>query len=124
MNQELEKVLEQVDWKEAARQYYGAPFGSQLLIWKDGTVSILPSGTALQDNSDVVASVKCPGLNNLDTSYFTDGFVEWDEEKEAYVSVLPGDEGRIVGDLWDVVLECIENGSVADDLRSELEAEL
>ncbi|MBW1936909.1 MAG: hypothetical protein JRI84_15430 [Deltaproteobacteria bacterium] len=121
--EEIWEVLEKVDWEKAARMYYSAPYNASLLIWRDGDVTVLESGTHLRSYDDVLVSLRCPGLNNIDTSYFTEGFVEWDDEKEAYISILPGDEGRIVGDLWDVVLECIRDGSVADDLRELAERE-
>jgi len=121
--EEIWETLGKVDWEKAARMYWGAEYNATLVIYRDGGISVLPSGTILHDSPDIVVTLRCPGLNNVDTSYFTEGFVEWDDEKEAYISILPGDEGRIVGGLWDVVLECIRDGSVADDLRELAERE-
>lgn len=62
--------------------------------------------------------MKCPGIGNLDSTEFTEGFVKWDEEKGAYVTI-PGyeDAQRVVGGLVDVIRECCEYGDMSTDIE-------
>lgn len=114
------EILDRVDWRKAARLYYGAGYNDLLIIWKDGEVSVLESGTYLRSYDDVLVSTVCPGLHNLDTSEFTEGF-RWDDEADAYVDP---ETGHVVGDLWDCVLWAIEYGDESYEFRSFVEQEL
>ena len=118
-----------IDLHEVAEKhiadYLAADFGQRLVIGFSGNVYLQGSSTF---SGDEIVSVKCPGINNLDSTYFLEGFAEWDEEKGAYVTIPPqSDAGRVVGDLKDVIRECCEVGDVTgfiEDLETELIADL
>ena len=101
--------------------YLTADFGQRLVIDFSGNVYLQDYSTF---DEDEIVSVKCPGVNNLDSTYFLEGFVDWDEDKGAYVTIPPQpDAGRVVGDLKDVIRECCEVGDVTDFIK-DLEAEM
>ena len=118
-----------IDLHEVAEKhisdYLTADFGQWLVVDFSGNVYLQDSTTL---SGDEIVSVKCPGINNLDSTQFLEGFAEWDEEKGAYVTIPPQpDAGRVVGDLKDVIRECCETGDVTgfiDDLEADLIAAL
>ena len=74
------------------------------------------------DDPYVVASVNCPGIENLDSSYFTTDFVEYDEDNTGTYFEI--ETGRKVGELEDVIYECVRDGDLSnyfDDLEARLE---
>ena len=100
--------------------YLTAEYGHDLAVFDDGSVEIIESATVYKTGGPI-ARAKCPGIGNLDSSVFTDGFVEWDDENGAYV-VVSGP--RIVGGIADVIRECCRDGDVTDfydDLVAALE---
>jgi hypothetical protein len=118
-----------IDLREVAEKnisgYLTADFGQRLVIDFSGNVYFQDSSTFSRDE---IVSVKCPGVNNLDSTYFTEEFAEWDEDKGAYVTIPPQpDAGRVVGGLEDVIRECCETGDVTgfiEDLETDLIAAL
>jgi hypothetical protein len=119
----------EIDLHEVAAKhisdYLTADFGKRLVVDFSGNVYLQDSSTF---SGNEIISVKCPGLNNLDSTQFLEGFAEWDEEKGAYVTIPPQpDDGRIVGDLKAVIRECCETGDVTgfiEDLETDLIAAL
>jgi hypothetical protein len=116
MKLDLNRIAE--DW---IFEFLVAEYGQRLVADSGGNVYLEGEGTF---STDEVASASCPGLGNMDSGLFTEGFVEWDEEREAYVVVPPHDDaGRVVGGLEDVIKECCEYGDMVgfvDDLAESL----
>lgn len=101
--------------------YLTAEFGKCLVVDFSGNVYFRDSSTYSEDE---IAVVKCPGIGNLDSTYFTEEFVEWDGELGAYVIISPQEDvGRVVGDLTDVIQECCDTGDVMNFI-DELEIAL
>lgn len=92
-------------------EFWTKRYGYRLVVDEECRDYFVGQGTY---DTDEVASVDCPGIGNLDSTYFCDGFCEWDEEKEAYVSI---EDGRIIGDFKAVIQECIDFGDVEDDIE-------
>lgn len=119
----------EIDLHEVAEkhisEYLTADFGKRLVVDFSGNVYFQESSTF---SADEIISIKCPGINNLDSTQFLEGFVEWDDDKGAYVTIPPQpDAGRVVGDLKDVIRECCETGDVTgfiEDLEADLIAAL
>ena len=111
---------------ENLADYLTADFGSDLVVWPDDSVNLTESSITRWAEVQPVARVRCPGIGNLDSSVFTDEFVEWDEGLGAFVVTGEhrDDKGRAVGGLEDVIAECCRDGDVTefmDDLISALE---
>jgi hypothetical protein len=101
--------------------YLTADFGQRLVIDFSGNVYFQDSSTFSRDE---IVSVKCPGINNLDSAYFLEEFAEWNEDKGAYVTIPPQpDVGRVVGDLKDVIRAGDVTGFI-EDLETDLIAAL
>lgn len=100
--------------------YLTADYGNDLAIWDDGKVSIVSSNETWAAGQGPLARVPCPGIGNVDSSYFREGFVEWNDDEGAFVVTEGNDDaGRVVGQLSDVITECCRDGDVEafyDDL--------
>jgi len=103
-------------------------WGTKLVVFPDADEpggygwDFVPSGTV---STTAVAAATCPGIGNLDSSDFTEGFAEYDEETDAYVTTddYGQSPGRVIGDLAAVILECVRDGDVirfTDDLEEKL----
>lgn len=117
----VEEILtEKVDWVEAYRKYVFGDFNDFVNIHDDGKMVNHGTGTHYRDAdaAGVIAGFNCPGFGNLDTTYFTEGFVEWDEEKEAYVELY---DGTVVGDIEDVAEACVTDGEYQDWIDEQIE---
>jgi hypothetical protein len=119
MTQKEKIITKDVAYEIATKmigKYLTAPYGKKLVSdWED------PLDAYIQDvgsrsMAGEVFSVKCPGISNIDSTFFTEDFVAWDEKHGAYIvdQEHMEDCGRIVGDLSDVILECVEDGDVTD----------
>lgn len=99
-------------------------YGSDLAVWADGRISIVSSTDSWTAGESPVARVPCPGIGNVDSSYFREGFVNWNDDEGAFVTIEGSDDaGRVVGQLEDVIKECCQDGDVEgyyDDLMSKI----
>lgn len=106
---------------EDLADYLTAEHGYDFAIWDDGMTNIIEHSITWGklDNAPSLR-VQCPGIGNLDSEFFTEGFVSYDEELGAYTELKTG---RVVGDLSDVIRECCREGDVErfmEDLVSAL----
>lgn len=107
--------------------YLCANYGNDFAVWDDGSTSIIESSTGFAAGKEPVARVKCPGIGNINTEYFTEGFCSQDQEQlGAYVvdDPLRQDRGRVVGNFEAVVRECCDDGDVSvllDELIENLQ---
>lgn len=112
---------------EALADYLTAEYGNDLAVFRDGSVQIVQSNSSFRREDAPVARVKCPGVGNLDTSVFADGFVDFDEDAGVYATIVAREDSgriRVVGDLAAVIMECCRDGDVSrfyDDLIAALE---
>jgi len=88
--------------------YLTAGSGWDLDLHKDGRFEISQHGTWDPD-ADIVASVRCCDVGNIDSEFFTEGFVMWDEDMGEYVEI---ESGQTVGSLKEVIAECCAAGDV------------
>ena len=117
----VEEILrEKVDWREAFRKYIFGDYGDTVNIHDDGEMVVHGTGTYYRDPdaAGVIYGFSCAGFGNLDTTYFTEGFVEWDEEKESYVELH---DGRVVGSMEDVAEEVVRDGEYSDWIEEHIE---
>lgn len=100
--------------------YYLADSGEIFGVYFDDgkfSVSIGQSvGSEIAPEERPIAGVKCLGIGDLDSSFFTDG---WTTENEdgTYTST---ETGNILS-LEDCIRECCDSGDVCDDIESLLD---
>lgn len=105
-------------WDCVLYRHLTAPYGTKLIFWPDGEVTLMESST--HPASGDYVEIENPGIANLNSDYFTEG-LEWNEEKEVYVD--PADNAVVGRNLQDVILYLIKTVGM-DDLKEELQEEL
>jgi hypothetical protein len=113
----MEKALHTLAYEDLVR-YLTAEFGHRLCLWDDGRVAIVEASVSWRDGP--IAETGCPGIGNLDSTKWTDDFVERSDDDGLYYEI---GTGRLVGDLAAVIRECCRDGDVEDemdDLRMRL----
>lgn len=110
------------DISGALADYLTAEHGMDLCVWADGSHSLVEQSTVWRSEGPV-SRVRCPGIGNLDSEAYTLGFASWDDDKAAYVvdGDYMQDTGRVVGQLADVIRECVADGDVLTETNELLE---
>lgn len=111
-------LYDRIDWDELAKEVLvNHNGGNRACIFADGTIVTLQNNEYFSDSTEHVATILTQGVGEMDTSYFCEGFVKYDEDKGAYE----------VGTIFDVILEYIQEGDMScflDDWRDEIEREI
>lgn len=107
-------------------QYMTAKYGEYAGVYSDGSFSVGQSvGQEIAENERPIAIVKCPGIGNIDSAFWANGWTEYDEETGEWI-VTEGSDGCDVGDRLDLagcIYICCADGEVTveiDSLKSEL----
>lgn len=91
--------------------YLTADYGSYLGIYPDGGVSVGNDvGREIDPEERPLVRVPCPGLGNLDSTWWSEGLVR--HEDGTYAT----EEGEEIGGLVDLVYWSCRNGDVSDPL--------
>jgi hypothetical protein len=112
---ELQELLEtKVDWARVHWHYALGNSGQQICIHTDGSISILGPNEHYddRDKAGVVYVLRARGIDNLEMSYYADGWTRFDPYTEEYIidyGVTTADQGRRLTKAQ-VVKECIEEG--------------
>lgn len=103
--------------------YLTADNNTDLSVWKDGTVIAIEHGITYPVENPV-ARVRCPGINNIDTSWYTNDFCETRTENGEYVvdGRYREDKGRVVGSIEDVISECCKDGDMTEEYDGLIDA--
>ena len=65
--------------KELHKAWFWGGFNEQLLIWDNGEIEYMPGNTYFREEPDnLLAVIRCPGWNNLDTSDYEENVGVWD----------------------------------------------
>lgn len=89
--------------------YLTAEYGYDLAIWPDGSTEIIDSSICWRhDDTAPICRVKCPGIGNLDSTVFSDGYAKRDHESGIYYDY----DGLRIGTLADLIEDCCENGDM------------
>ncbi len=80
------KVIELFNDARWFTQFHKAWFwgdhGDRVLVFKDGSISIMPQNTWFQkEPEDLLFVYPCPGWNNIDTSLYEEGVGVYNEEE-------------------------------------------
>lgn len=124
--EQIEKVLENVDWDETHKLRVFSDYGASVVIYTDGTLSVLDQGTYYRnpDEAGVLGYLRCWGQGNTDRTAYSEGWCErvehsrWvTEDEDRYVFIHVADGSEIDGGDW---IE-IETGRVltTDEMLTE-----
>lgn len=112
---ELKELLEtKVDWPRVHWHYALGNSGQQICIHTDGSISILGPNEHYNDpdKAKVVYVLHACGIENLEMSYYADGWTRFDPHTEEYIidyGVATADQGSRLTKAQ-VVKKCIEEG--------------
>lgn len=101
-------------------EYLTAEFGKDLAVFEDGSVEIIESSLAWKQGGPI-ARVQCPGIGNLDSTVFSDGFSRRGESTGEYYEI---ESSRRIGSLKDLIEYSCQYGDVSsfyDELIKRLE---
>ena len=109
-------------WEKFHKTWFWGEFGERVVVWKDGSISILSANTSYhpEDEKDVLFYYPCPGWNNIDTwelyeqgyGILKDGKWEWDPE---FIKLHPEYKENFPEPTWaDIVNAAIETGDWTD----------
>ena len=104
---------------QALAGYLSAENGARIGIYIDGTFVIGPDvGHEILEDDLPITCVACPGIENLDTRCYTDGFVTYNHITGLYDSIEQ-DRTQCVETytLTEVIWECCTNGNVEVELK-------
>lgn len=105
-------IIEHAITNKVVYDYYLAEYGEHLGVYPDGTAFIDQSvGDEISPEDRPIATIKCPGFSNVDSSVFTEPLV-YNEETDTYVDV----DGRHLT-IQDCVREAID---IDPDFRDEV----
>jgi hypothetical protein len=121
----IKELIEKAVTPAALAEHLVAEFGEFFCVYADGTFAVGESiGSEIAPDERPVACVKCPGINNIDTTYFTDDFVTYNPILAIYESIEQDRTGIVdTYTLKGVIRECCKNGDVdeeIEELRSAL----
>jgi len=85
--------------------------GARIYVFPEGEVLVTDSSGEFMTDVPHFMLKTAIGLNNLDGSYFTEGFADFDEDTGIYYSVETGEE---IGDFAAVVASALEVGDFTD----------
>lgn len=117
-SQRAEALKNRVSLDDLA-DYLTADHGSYLGIYPDGDVSVGNDvGMEIDPKERPVVRVRCPGLGNLDDTWWTQGLVR--QENGTWATT----DGEAIGDLTEVIYWTCHNGDVSEpwaDLMEKIE---
>jgi antirestriction protein len=94
-------------------EYTLADYGEKLGIYPDGSYAVGESvGNEIAESERPMIVVKCPGIGNIDCSWYAAGWAHYDSEKEAWID----DEKEYDGDggaemtTEEMIARCITEG--------------
>src|SRR5574343_1904780 len=90
--------------------YLPAEYGHDLEIWQDGSTEIIESSLRFRNDAAPIVRLKCPGIGNLDSTIFSDGYAKRDPESGIYYDY----DGFRIGDLADLIVDCCENADMSN----------
>lgn len=108
---EAEEKIRDAVTNAAVAQYYTAPWGDSFGVYEDGSIGVGQSiGMEIAERERPIALVKCPGLGNIDSSFWTEGWTKFNPDTSEYETK----NGRKL-DLTECIRDCCENGDISDE---------
>lgn len=78
----IEKILEKVDWQDVHEKMVFSDFGTKICIWEDGSIVELGQNETFSEKGweGNIGVLKAWGIGNIDSSEYLDGWGTIDEE--------------------------------------------
>ena len=118
----IESIIREAITDEIVGQYLTAQWGEKLGVYMDvgstnASVAIGESiGKEIAEDERPAVVINCPGIGNIDDSYYTDGWTTYDDEKAKYIT----EEGEEL-DFDECVIRCCKEGDIEDDRETIIE---
>lgn len=101
--------------RETVAMYYTADFGEVMGLYQDGSTAVGQDiGMEIDPDERPVAVVQCPGIGNIDTSFFSEGWTT--RVEDGYLT----DDGRILS-LKEMITESCMEGDISDEMEELVE---
>jgi len=115
--EEIEKIIRDAITPEIFAQYVIANWGERIGIYPDGSVSIGQSiGMEIAEEEQPIVMAKCSGIGNIDTSYYSEGWTEYDSEIGEYITK----DGRHLSESEMIIESCTE-GDISQEIEGLVE---
>ena len=116
---DIRKLIEKAVTPAALAAYLTAEKGENFGVYADGTFAVGESiGSEIEPKERPLACIRCPGINNIDTTYYTDDFVTYNHVSGVYESIEQDRDGEIqIYTLEEVIRECCKNGDVDEEVE-------
>jgi len=115
--EEIEKIIREAITPEIFAQYVIANWGERIGIYPDGSVSIGQSiGMEIAEEEQPIVMAKCSGIGNIDTSYYSEGWTEYDSEIGEYITK----DGRHLSESEMIIESCTE-GDISQEIEGLVE---
>lgn len=125
MENKIQQAMDNLDLQELVYRYITAPYGAKLGIYenKKGFSFYVSQdvGKEIAENERPIAVIPCPGLGNIDTTLWTEG---WTEEQENGLYLT--EDGQELT-LIECIKDCCQNGditSILEEIQAGLELEV
>jgi hypothetical protein len=113
-----EDIIREAITNDAVAQYYTAEFGYKFAVYSDGSIGVGSSiGMEIAEVERPIAQIKCPGLANLDSWFWTEGWATRDEEPGEYIT----EDGRRLN-LSECIVDCCKNGEIDEEKEAIIES--
>ena len=115
---EVEKTIREAITNDVVAQYYTAEWGDIFAVYPDGSIGVGPSvGMEIAEDERPITQIGCPGVDNLDSWFWTDGWTTRDEETGEYIT----EDGRRL-DLAECIVDCCKNGEISEEKEAIIES--
>jgi len=109
-----EEIIRNAVGYDELADYLCAEGGHKIAVYADGSVAVGESvGMEIAVEERPIAVIKCPGINQLETTYYTDGWTEYNEKTGRYKTF----DGKEL-DFEDCVRECCSDGDESAGLEA------
>lgn len=116
--EQIEEVLENVDWTEVHKLRVFSDYGDSVVIFTDGSLYVQGQGTYYRDPdaAGVLGYLRCWGQGNIDRTYYYEGWAT--PVEDGYLVDAEGVYGELEGQVISeerMIEICIEDGQHDDD---------
>ena len=107
-----EEIIKKAIDEKAVEMYYTASWGERLGVYPDGSISVSQDvGREIAEDERPIALLRCPGIGNLDSDYWTRDWTTRTEDGYHQVN----ETGEII-DLEECIRRSCRDGDVMNEI--------